>query len=118
MAYRAFDEWQHVAAAEPPRIAAQNGSAPLFTPIERSVIELARLDALSSVRPRPVLARLARWFGVGMANPLANPRLEALRRFAILARWSHGNPPPREIEHFLAAGFTQRAALTLSSLSR
>ena len=129
MAYRAFDEWQHMVAADPIRASATVaavatadepvGTAAVFTPVERSVIALARIDGPSSIRSPRLLARLARrLFGIGPANPLANPRLEALRRFAILARSSRGRPPRREIELFLAAGFTPGAALSLTSLSR
>src|SRR5687768_385210 len=103
MAFRAFDERQHMAAAEPPRMAAAAvKAAPAFTPIERSVIALARIENPSSARPRKVLSRLGEiLFGISPSKPLANPRLEALRRFAILARASHGNPPEHEIDSFL-----------------
>lgn len=121
MAYRAFDEWQPMAAAEPLRIAAfvAKPDVPVFTPAERAVIAVARVDGASSVRRRTRLTRLASaLFGIAPPNPLANPRLEALRRFAVLARLTGGHPSRREIETFLAAGFEPRAALTLSNLSR
>lgn len=121
MAYRAFDEWQSMAAAEPLRMAASGAvtDAPVFTPAERDVIAVARVDGAASVRPRTWLTRLAvTLFGIAPPNPLANARLEALRRFAVLARVSRGNPPRHEIDAFLAAGFAPRAALTLSHLSR
>ena len=123
MAYRAFDEWQHAAAAEPlhlPAAAAPRpvAPAPAFTPVELSVIGLARVDGLATLRPRNWLTRLAeRLFGVGRPNPLADPRLEALRRFALIVRNHRGDPPQGEIDRFLAAGFTARAAIALSSLA-
>ena len=121
MAYRAFDAWQPMAAAEPLRIAASGTvfNAPVFTPAERDVIAVARADGTASVRRRTWLTRLAAaLFGIAPPNPLANARLEALRRFAVLARVSRGNPPRHEIDAFLAAGFAPRAVLTLSNLSR
>ena len=121
MAFRAFDAWQPMAAAEPPRIAAINAApeAPLFTPAERAVIAVARIDGASSVRPRTLLTRLAAaLFGVAPPNPLADPRLEALRRFAVLARLAKGHPSRADTDAFLAAGFAPRAALILSNLSR
>ena len=120
MAYRAFDEWQLVSATEPPRLpaAASTIPAPAFTPIELSVITLARSDGASTLRPRTWLTRLAATlFGVGRPNPLADPHLEALRRFTIVARDHRGDPPQAEIDRFLAAGFTALAAITLSSLA-
>ncbi len=127
MAYRAFDEWQHAAAAEPLRlpaaaaprpVAPAPAPAPAFTPVELSVISLARVDGLATLRPRNWLTRLAeRLFGVGRPNPLADPRLEALRRFALIVRNHRGDPPQGEIDRFLAAGFTARAAIALSSLA-
>lgn len=120
MAFHAFDEWQHVSATEPPRLPAVAAAMakPAFTPVELSVITLAAIDGASTIRPRSWLSRLAaRLFGVGRPNPLADPRLEALRRFAIVARDHRGDPPQTEIDRFLAAGFTALAAITLSSLA-
>jgi hypothetical protein len=119
MAYRAFDEWQRAATAAP-RIGASSSVSPdpVFTTTEHHAIAVARGDGRWSVHPRTLLTRLAgALFGVRPPNPLADPRLEALRRFAVLARVSNGDVPGDEIERFLAAGFTTRAALTLS-LSR
>lgn len=120
MAFRAFDEWQDLSATEPPRLAAAVSTMPepAFTPIELSVIALARVDGPATVRRRTWLTRLAKaMFGIGLPNPLADPRLEALRRFAIVARDHRGDPPQAEIDRFLAAGFTALAAITLSSLA-
>ncbi len=63
--------------------------------LERRVIELAREDRLASLRPvrkRSWLARLV--FGPQPPSPmLANERLEALRRLAVMA-WHHGYQLP------------------------
>ncbi len=125
MAYRAFDEWQHAAATEPLRLPSvarpalvAPAPAPAFTAVELSVIGLARVDGLATLRPRNWLTRLAeRLFGLGRPNQLADPRLEALRRFALIVRNHRGDPPQGEINRFLAAGFSARAAIALSSLA-
>ena len=61
-----------------------------LSPQERRVVHLARTDPASSLRA-PGSGRLVRWlFGTAVAHRLADPRLEALRRFAILYRM-HGD---------------------------
>lgn len=65
-------------------------SSPTLSPLERTVIALSRLDTPSSLRPR---RRATRWI-LGTrhdAQPLADPTLEALRRYAILRR-NEGSP--------------------------
>ena len=52
-------------------------------------------------------------FGFDRPRPLADARLEALRRFALLARISGGDLPGEEIKRFLDAGFTAVQARTL-----
>ncbi len=56
-----------------------------LTPLERAVIALSRQDPVSSLRSG---SRKRGWIlGLPTAPPpLANPRLEALRRYAILRR--------------------------------
>ncbi|MBB5709899.1 hypothetical protein [Sphingomonas xinjiangensis] len=79
-----------------------------FTPLERQVISLARRDRLSSLRqPGPVATALGVLFGGHRVSPrLADARLEALRRSAVLA-WHRGPTlPQHEIDAFYAAGFT------------
>jgi len=78
-----------------------------FTGLEWSIIRLARIDALSTIRPPGLLRRF--WNAlVGRTNPeLANERLEALRKIAVLG-WHFGSTIPRDdVADFLAAGFTQ-----------
>lgn len=80
---------------------------PDFSQLEWSVIRLARGDGLSTIR-RPGLARrVYNWVIGRTGNPrLANERLEALRRIAVLG-WRFGYLiPGEEIAGFLSAGFT------------
>lgn len=72
---------------------------------EWSVVEFARNDSLWSLHPHGLLPRLSRFlFGVGPAQPLANERLEALRRLALVA-WRR-RVDPRLVAAVRAAGFT------------
>jgi len=121
MAYRAFDGWPFDVAAQQAdeTTTAAPATEPVFTPLELHVLALAARDAAWSVRPRTRFVRIVEaMFGIRRPNPLANPRLEALRRFAVIVRNLRGSPPAAEIEAFLAAGFSPRAATALSSLSR
>jgi hypothetical protein len=85
----------------------QEASGPAqFTPLEWSVIRLARVDKLWTIR---TAGRVRRWWNrlLGRGNPqLANPRLEALRRMAVLT-WHFGfTVPGQDVADFISAGFT------------
>jgi hypothetical protein len=79
---------------------------PRFSPLEWSVIRLARIDRMWTIRPASPLRRLWNWF-VGQGNPaLANAKLEALRRMAVLT-WHYGfTVPGEDVSDFISAGFT------------
>lgn len=49
--------------------------------------------------------------GLRNNTPLADPKLEALRRFAAIVNETRGWPADSEIEAFLAAGYDQQAVL-------
>ncbi|PSJ38751.1 hypothetical protein [Allosphingosinicella deserti] len=94
--------------------------SPLFGPIEREVIALGRREAERWLRlPRLIVALLGRLLDLADARPLANPQLEALRRFAVRVRLADGMPPPGDVERFLSAGFSpvqvRAVAASLSS---
>jgi hypothetical protein len=78
-----------------------------FSALEWSVIALARRDRLSSLdQPGRIAKALASLFGLWRDSALADGRLEALRRMAVLA-WHKGHAvPPSELHAFKAAGFT------------
>ena len=78
-----------------------------FSALEWSVVALARHDRPSSLREP---GRLARFLGALFGDPfnrrLADTRLEALRRMAVLT-WHHSFAvPQREIAAFLSAGYS------------
>jgi hypothetical protein len=85
------------------------GTAPAvrLSALEWSVVAMAERDGLSSIRePGRFLSALGSVFGIRRPNRLANDRLEALRRMAILAWHHHWNVPKSEIAAFFAAGFS------------
>ena len=80
---------------------------PAFAELEWSVIQLARVDGLSTLREPGRLGRFFNWLAGLRGNPkLANQRLEALRRIAVLS-WHYGfSVPGDDVADFIAAGFT------------
>jgi hypothetical protein len=71
------------------------------------VLALARTDGLSSLRPAGGIGeRIGAWLGLSRSPRLADERLEALRRMAVLA-WHRGYlVADEDVREFLAAGFT------------
>lgn len=112
MAYRNFAE-PFVPAFEIESVpAAVEGAS--FETSELQVIALAHMEVdRRLLQPGPLGRFLKRWFGLPVAQTLANPRLEALRRFALLARKTDGRPPLSEVQEFLAAGFSTAQATAL-----
>jgi hypothetical protein len=82
-------------------------SEPEFSRLEWSVIRLARVDGLSSLRKPGRLGRFINWLIGRTGNPeLANPQLEALRKMSVLS-WHFGfTVPGDDVTDFIAAGFT------------
>ena len=73
---------------------------------EWSVVDFARNDGLWSLTPDGLLARVARvLFGIQPPRPLANERLEALRRFAVVA-WKRGRVGIAQASELAAVGFS------------
>lgn len=86
--------------AEPDR----RSTSEAISHLERQVIALSRSDPVSSLRQA---GRLSRWiFGRNVDfPPLADPKLEALRRYAILRRVYGERLDTLEVEKFQKAGF-------------
>ncbi|WP_414900480.1 hypothetical protein ACMT1E_11885 [Sphingomonas flavalba] len=111
MAYRTFKAWPEIEALALYG-AAHADNTTLFSLLEYRVIGLgARADVR---RERNSDSRLGRWlnrlFGIRLAQPLADMRLEALRRFASLISHSPRGVTCDETKEFLAAGFSHRQA--------
>jgi hypothetical protein len=119
MAYVNFTELHEAAPAlTAPRAVAEPKAA--LSPLEWSVVALAQKDRLSSIdQPGPVAIAMGRLFGSRRNPHLADPRLEALRRLAVLA-WHRGYAiATAEIRAFKEAGFSMgQYELVLASISR
>ncbi len=92
-----------------------------LTPLEWQVVAIAQRDPLSSLSAPGRWSRfLALFFGGDRASPrLADAKLEALRRMAVLA-WHKGYAVPKqEIAAFHAAGYSlDHLELLLASVSQ
>ena len=75
--------------------------------LEWSVVALARRDSLASLRqPGRVAVALGGLFGPGHNPRLADEKLEALRRMAVLA-WHRGYAVAKSaVQAFVAAGYS------------
>ncbi len=111
MAYLAFQDLGGAAAIRAayqpePATTEAAGEAAKLSALEWSVVALARRDRPSSLDKPGRIASAMRVL-LGGHNPmLADPRLEALRRIAVLT-WHHGYAvPTHELRQFLKAGFS------------
>ena len=78
--------------------------------IERDVIDMARSDGRWSLNPDGLLQRgFELLFGIRAAPPLANERLERLRRFAVTA-WSRDSIRARDLKQLFEVGFSSNDA--------
>lgn len=91
----------------PPAVAPKAEHPAGFSALEWSVVMLARHDRPTSLRePGRFQTFLGRLLGHGFNRRLADPKLEALRRMAVLT-WHHSYSVPKsELQSFFAAGFT------------
>ena len=90
-----------------------------FSPLEWSIVRLARMDRLWTIRPLGPVRRWWNWL-LGRGNPqLASERLEALRRIAVLS-WHYGfTIPGRDVADFLSYGFsTDQYELLVNSVRK
>jgi hypothetical protein len=87
--------------------ASRTGREGGLSPLEWLVVAVAERDPLASLRnPGRVAGLFGKLFGRASSNGFANPRLEALRRIAVL-HWRKGDAVDRqEISSFLAAGYS------------
>jgi hypothetical protein len=113
MAYRDFGASAVAHRTEIESPAAESNEV-RFAPLELQVIGLAEADPVASIGAPTRFARwFERWFGFERPAPLADARLEALRRFAVLVRVTGGRLPREDVERFLTAGFTLLQARAL-----
>jgi hypothetical protein len=103
MAYLARIDAQY---AQPVALPTLIAAKPDFSALEWSVIRFARLDRLWTIRASGRIRRFWNWL-LARGNPeLADPKLEALRRMAVLT-WHFGfTVPGDDVANFLSAGFS------------
>jgi hypothetical protein len=79
-----------------------------FTPVELRVIALAeRIDATREIDAGSRLGRFVEWAaGIRLPRPLADQRLETLRRFASLARHHADRVDEADIAEMRHAGYS------------
>lgn len=95
-----------------------------LSPLEWSVVALARRDSLGSLRsPSRMSVALGGLFGTRHNPRLADPKLEALRRMAVHA-WHRGYAVAKsELQAFVAAGYsiddyeTMMASISVAKMS-
>ena len=107
MAYLAKIEPQNASPIALTGVPANDTDKPEFSPLEWSVIRLAKVDRLSTLRPPSRFSRFVNWLMGRKGSPeLANERLEALRRMAVLS-WHYGfTVPGDDVASFLSQGFS------------
>lgn len=111
MAFLAFSEGvagaPATAAPHPSPKPADRAARVQFTALEWSVVALAERDPLSTLRnPSRMAVALGNLFGDRRNPSLADPKLEALRRLAVLT-WHHGyRVAESAVRAFVAAGFS------------
>ena len=107
MAYLARIEANEARAMDLPAPPGAVAQASDFSTLEWSVIRLSRGDRLWTIRPRGVVRRAFNAM-IGRGNPeLASERLEALRRMSVLSLHFGFTIDGRDLDDFLAAGFSE-----------
>lgn len=113
MAYMDFSADALLGAAQdsPPPAAMDGGR---LSALEWTVVALAQRDRISSLaEPGRLATALGSVFGLRRTPRLADPRLEALRRMAVLS-WHRGfSVPVDELKAFFKAGFSTAQYETL-----
>ena len=118
MAYLVIRDHPAMFSTAAPRIDMRDHAS--FERTEWQVIMIAQKEGLASLSEPGWLSRLMiRLFGGAVPRPLADPKLEALRRFAVLA-WHHSYAlPVSAMEAVRTAGYSEsQLELALARISR
>lgn len=112
MAYRTFET---VEAPVPILVRKER----VFDPFEMLALRLGAADSVATLRTWP---RLARWielvFGIAPPAPLADPKLESLRRLAVRLRQSSPAFAAAEIASARMRGVSERQIATVAAFVR
>lgn len=112
MAYMNFSPWHEGAA---PLAEATAQDAGRFSTVELRVIDFAqRIDATREIAPEGRLGRFVEWaLGIRLGRPLADKRLEKLRRFVSLARYHREALDEADVSSLIDAGYSPGQAYGL-----
>lgn len=116
MAYLVFDRDRNGAETSAALARQSNNSPGELRAEERSTVLLSRNDTLLSLAdPSGLLMRVMRCLGVKVANGLADTRLEALRRYAVILR-IRGRASDDDLDRLFAAGFDSGQAAQVEQM--
>lgn len=116
--YLRFDDVSLNSVAVSDRALCEITDEPTFSDLEWLIVRIARNDPLSSLRQRRRAPLLRLFFPARASLHLADPRLEALRRFSVLI-WRVGTRVGElETQRFFAAGYSQAQHDMLLSATR
>jgi hypothetical protein len=117
MAYLAFDFGDRPGATEAPlRSPFTRDAVRQFTPLEWQVIRFAAHDDVASLHAASRLRRITHLlFGVRVANPLADVRLETLRRAAVHLWHSNHALDGAQIDALRVEGYSFQQIASLSA---
>ena len=111
MAYFFIEDPLHQPTGSTTRTVVADTDQPRLTPLEWSVVALARGDPLSSLgKPGRIAVAMCGLFGTRHNPRFACPRLEALRRVAVFAWRRIDALPDSEASMFIEAGKIGRAS--------
>jgi len=113
MAYMNFSPWH--GTAEPALVEVTAADAGHFSPIELRVIDFAqRIDATREIEPDGRFGRfIERVLGIRLGRPLADARLEKLRRFVSLARHHRDALGESDVKALIDSGYSPGQAYGL-----
>ena len=113
MAYMNFSPWQDAIPAQAAEATAADAGT--FSAVELRVIDFAeRVDATREIAPNGRLGRFVEWaLGIRLGRPLADPRLESLRRFASLAHHHRDAVGENDVRSLIDAGYSSGQAYGL-----
>jgi hypothetical protein len=109
MAYLDLSPFPFAISVAPAQVVATSVAEATLTRTERTVISLSLRDPVWSVAPSGRFRRILNWvFDVRRPNPLADTRLEALRRFTVLVRRFGDRLDRVEADRPAMAGYSPR----------
>jgi hypothetical protein len=90
----------------------------VLTRLEREAVMLARIDRKASLKPSGFLQKVGSFlFGIRQAAGLADPRLEALRRFAVAVAHDTGASVAREQQQLRELGLSEHQIARAADLA-